>query len=49
MFYSVVWGKSRALVWGEPPMQQDEWFLISVPLVIFLVVMIAASLTLPQP
>jgi len=30
-------------------MQQDEWFLISVPLVIFLVVMIAASLTLPQP
>jgi hypothetical protein len=30
-------------------MPQDEWFLISVPLVIFLVVMIAASLTLPQP
>jgi len=30
-------------------MQQDEWFLISVLLVIFLVVMIAASLTLPQP
>jgi hypothetical protein len=34
---------------GKPVMPQDEWFLISVPLVIFLVVMIAASLTLPQP
>ena len=34
---------------GETVMPQDEWFLISVPLVIFLVVMIAASLTLPQP
>jgi hypothetical protein len=30
-------------------MAQDEWFLLSVPLVIFLIVMIAASLTLPQP
>jgi hypothetical protein len=35
--------------WGEILMAQDEWFLLSVPLVIFLVVMIAASLTLPQP
>jgi hypothetical protein len=34
---------------GRLVMPQDEWFLISVPLVIFLVVMIAASLTLPQP
>jgi hypothetical protein len=34
---------------GGTVMPQDEWFLISVPLVIFLVVMIAASLTLPQP
>ena len=30
-------------------MAQDEWFLLSVPLAIFLVVMIAASLTLPSP
>jgi hypothetical protein len=30
-------------------MPKDDWFLISVPLVIFLAVMIAASLTLPQP
>jgi len=29
-------------------MARDEWFLLSVPLLIFLVVMIAASLTLPQ-
>jgi len=28
-------------------MARDEWFLLSVPLAIFLVVMIAASLTLP--
>jgi hypothetical protein len=32
---------------GGIPMAQDEWFLLSVPLAIFLVVMIAASLTLP--
>jgi hypothetical protein len=30
-------------------MPKDDWFLISVPLVIFLAVMIAAALTLPQP
>ena len=30
-------------------MAQDELFLISIPLAIFLIVMIAASLTLPQP
>ena len=30
-------------------MPKNDWFLISVPLVIFLAVMIAAALTLPQP
>jgi hypothetical protein len=30
-------------------MARDELFLISIPLAIFLIVMIAASLTLPQP
>jgi hypothetical protein len=30
-------------------MARDEWFLISFPLIIFLMVMIAASLTVPQP
>jgi hypothetical protein len=30
-------------------MARDEWFLISFPLIIFLMAMIAASLTVPQP
>ena len=43
----MVWGKSFSFWLGGIPMAQDEWFLLSVPLAIFLVVMIAASLTLP--
>jgi hypothetical protein len=39
----------ESLSWGDSPMPKDDWFLISVPLVIFLAVMIAAALTLPQP
>jgi len=30
-------------------MARDEWFLISIPLIIFLLVMIGASFTVPQP
>jgi hypothetical protein len=30
-------------------MARDEWFLISCPLIVFLVVMIAACLTTSQP
>jgi len=42
-------GEIFYLLIGGTLMAQDEWFLLSVPLVIFLIVMIAASLTLPQP